>query len=69
MASATWAMGVPASMRRQSRSRPWGVSGALRCAKRTSGGVVLASSPAHLLPEVSSVGDPYRVTNVRERNT
>jgi hypothetical protein len=32
-------------------------------------GSVLASSPAHLLPEVSSWVDPYRVTNVHERNT
>ena len=32
-------------------------------------GSVLASSPAHLLPEVSSFVDPYRVTNVHERNT
>jgi hypothetical protein len=31
-------------------------------------GSVLASSPAHLLPEVSSFVDPYRVTNVHERN-
>jgi hypothetical protein len=30
---------------------------------------VLASTPAHLLPEVSLVGDPYRVTNVRGKNT
>ena len=29
---------------------------------------VLASTPAHLLPEVSLVVDLYRVTNVRERN-
>jgi hypothetical protein len=28
----------------------------------------LASTPAHLLPEVSSVVDPYRITNVHERN-
>jgi hypothetical protein len=32
-------------------------------------GVVLASTPAHLLPEVFALVDPYRVTNVRERNT
>jgi len=31
--------------------------------------VVLAWTPAHLLPEVFALGDPYRVTNVRERNT
>jgi hypothetical protein len=30
---------------------------------------VLAWSPAHLLPEVFVSGDPYRVTNVCERNT
>jgi len=30
---------------------------------------VLASTPAHLLPEVSLRVDPYRVTNVRGRNT
>jgi hypothetical protein len=30
---------------------------------------VLASSPAHLLPEVSLVVDPYRVTNVRGKNS
>jgi hypothetical protein len=30
---------------------------------------VLASTPAHLLPEVSLWVDPYRVTNVREKNT
>jgi len=29
----------------------------------------LASTPAHLLPEVFALVDPYRVTNVRERNT
>jgi len=29
---------------------------------------VLASTPAHLLPEVFALVDPYRVTNVRERN-
>jgi len=29
----------------------------------------LASTPAHLLPEVFALGDPYRVTNVCERNT
>jgi hypothetical protein len=29
---------------------------------------VLASTPAHLLPEVSLVVDPYRVTNVRGKN-
>jgi hypothetical protein len=28
----------------------------------------LASSPAHLQPEVFVLVDPYRVTNVRERN-
>ena len=31
--------------------------------------VVLDSTPAHLLPEVLALVDPYRVTNVRERNT
>jgi hypothetical protein len=30
---------------------------------------VLASTPAHLLPEVSLVVDPYRVTNVRGKNS
>jgi hypothetical protein len=30
--------------------------------------VVLASTPAHLLPEVFALVDPYHVTNVRERN-
>jgi hypothetical protein len=30
---------------------------------------VLASTPAHLLPEVFALVDPYRVTNVRERNS
>jgi hypothetical protein len=30
--------------------------------------VVLDSTPAHLLPEVFALVDPYRVTNVRERN-
>jgi hypothetical protein len=30
---------------------------------------VLASTPAHLLPEVSLWVDPYRVTNVRGRNS
>jgi hypothetical protein len=30
--------------------------------------VVLASTPAHLLPEVFALVDPYRVTNVFERN-
>ncbi len=29
----------------------------------------LASTPAHLQPEVFALVDPYRVTNVRERNT
>jgi hypothetical protein len=29
----------------------------------------LASTPAHLLPEVSLMVDPYRVTNVREKNS
>jgi hypothetical protein len=29
----------------------------------------LASTPAHLHPEVFALVDPYRVTNVRERNT
>jgi hypothetical protein len=29
---------------------------------------VLASTPAHLLPEVSLWVDPYRVTNVRGKN-
>jgi hypothetical protein len=28
----------------------------------------LASTPAHLQPEVFALVDPYRVTNVRERN-
>jgi len=28
----------------------------------------LASTPAHLLPEVFALVDPYRVTNVCERN-
>jgi hypothetical protein len=31
-------------------------------------GVVLASTPAHLPPEVFALVDPYRVTNVGERN-
>ena len=30
--------------------------------------VVLASTPAHLHPEVFALVDPYRVTNVHERN-
>jgi len=30
---------------------------------------VLASTPAHLHPEVFALVDPYRATNVRERNT
>jgi len=30
---------------------------------------VLASTPAHLLPEVFALGDPYRVTNVCGRNS
>jgi hypothetical protein len=29
---------------------------------------VLASTPAHLAPEVFALVDPYRVTNVRESN-
>jgi hypothetical protein len=29
----------------------------------------LASTPAHLHPKVFALVDPYRVTNVRERNT
>jgi hypothetical protein len=29
----------------------------------------LASTPAHLHPEVFALGDPYPVTNVYERNT
>jgi hypothetical protein len=31
--------------------------------------VVLASTPAHLPPEVFALVHPYRVTNVRERNS
>jgi hypothetical protein len=31
--------------------------------------VVLAWTPAHLLPEVFALVDPHHVTNVYERNT
>jgi hypothetical protein len=34
----------------------------------TSGAVSVPSTAAHLLPEVSLVVDPYRVTNVHERH-
>ncbi len=63
MAPATWAIGVPAAMRWQSSSRPWG------CVTHEDLRVgELASTPAHLQPEVFALVDPYRVTKVRERN-
>jgi len=68
MAAATWAMGVPASIRRHSRSSTLGGQRSITVTHEDLREVVLDSTPAHLLPEVFALVDPYRVTNVRERN-
>ena len=55
----------PAAQQQSTLWREWSVTvthGDLRLG-------VLASTPAHLLPEVSLWVDPYRVTNLRGRNT
>ncbi len=46
-----------------------GSEGGVTVAHEDLRGVVLAWTPAHLQPEVFALVDPYRVTNVRERNT
>jgi hypothetical protein len=61
MSNRTTGLDTPA----QQQSTQWSVTvthGDLRLG-------VLASTPAHLPPEVSLRVDPYRVTNVRGRNS
>jgi hypothetical protein len=60
-----WTAGLDAPAQQQSTlRREWSVT----VTHETSGVVSKPSTAAHLLPEVSLVVDPYRVTNVRGRN-